>query len=303
MNGWDVELVVAEDDREQRAAARDATRGLLRRVRGGIYVQTEDLDGLTTEDFHLIAMRALSTGAKRPVVFSHWSAAVAQDLTVIGRHLGSVHVTVPEPGQRFLHRTSGHVFSLQDEEVEEINGLLVTTKGRTVADVAGSGTFEEGVVIADAALRAGLPREILEQAVDLAGPRRAWRRIAEVVAFADGDSDSAGESISRVTMHRMGLRPQLQHRLFDARGFIGSADFWFPEFEVAAEFDGLIKFLDPRFAPQGAGRKAYDEKVREDRGRRVTKGWARWGWVEAHSARLLGPILQLAGVRIPRLVR
>jgi hypothetical protein len=303
VNGWDVELIIAQDDREQRAAARDATRGVLRRVRGGVYVRAESVDGLVTEDMHLIAMRALATGSKRPVVFSHWSAAVVQELTIVGRHLGTVHTTVAEPGQRFLERTSGHVFALQDDEVEEVNGLLVTTKGRTVVDIAASGTFEEGVVAADAALRSGLPRELLEQAVDLAGPRRAWRRIAEFVAFADGDSDSAGESVSRVTMHRMGLRPQLQHRLFDARGLIGKADFWFPEFEVAAEFDGLIKFLDPRFAPQGAGRKAYDEKVREDRGRRVTKGWARWGWVEAHSARLLGPILRLAGVRIPTLVR
>lgn len=303
MNGWDVELIVAQDEREQRAAARDATRGLLRRVRGGIYVSAGSIVALGMEDMHLIAMRALATGAKRPVVFSHWSAAVAHGLPTIGQHLGRTHITVQEPGRRFLERTAGHVFALDPREVEEVDGLLVTGKGRTVVDIAGAGTFEEGVVSADGALRAGLPREVLEQAIDLAGPRRAWRRIREVVDLADGDSDSAGESVSRVTMHRMGLRPQLQHRLFDHRGLIGRADFWFPEVEVAAEFDGLVKFLDPRFAPQGAGRKAYDEKVREDRGRRVTKGWARWGWVEARSARLLGPILQSAGVHVPHLVR
>jgi hypothetical protein len=144
---------------------------------------------------------------------------------------------------------------------------------------------------------------MLEQAIDLAGPRRSWRRIAQVVDFADGDSGSAGESVSRVTMHRMGLRPELQHKLFDGRGYIGKVDFFFPEEEVAGEFDGLIKFLDPRYAAEGGGKKAYDEKVREDRGRRVTRGWGRWGWVEARSVKLLGSILQRAGVRIPRLLR
>lgn len=303
MNGWNIELIVARDDREQRAAARDTDRGILRRVRSGIYVLAEDVSALRTEDKHLLAMRALATAAKRPVLFSHWSAAVAHELPVTGGHLGKAHITVAEAGERYFERAASHVFELHDQEVEEISGLLVTTTGRTVVDIAGAGTFEEGVVVADAALAAGVPREMLEHAVDLAGPRRRWRRIAEVMEFADGGSGSAGESISRVTMHRMGLHPELQRPLVDERGLIGRSDFFFVEEEVAGEFDGLVKFLDPRFAPQGAGRKVYDEKVREDRGRRVTRGWARWGWVEAHSVRLLGAILSRAGVRVPRPVR
>jgi hypothetical protein len=248
-------------------------------------------------------MRALATAARRPVVFSHWSAAVGHGLAVLGPHLGKVHVTVEEPGDRYFAKVAGHVFALREEEVVEVRGLLLTTPGRTVVDVAGAGTFEEGVVTADAALAAGLPRETLELAVDLAGPRRSWRRIAEVVEFADGASGSAGESVSRVTMHRMGLRPELQHKLYDHRGYIGRTDFFFPEEEVAGEFDGLVKFLDPKYAAEGGGKKAYDEKVRQDRGQRVTRGWARWSWVEARSVQLLGPILQRAGVRIPRLLR
>ena len=303
MQGWDVELIVARNDREQRAAARDATRGLFRRVRAGIYVPAAELVDLRAEDLHLIAIRALATATDRPVVFSHLSAAVIHDLAFLRGHLGTVHHTVEAAGDRYFDRASGHVFELREEEVQQVGGLLVTTMGRTVVDVAGAGTFEEGVVTADAALASGLTRERLEDAVDLAGPRRAWRRIAEVVAFAHGDSGSAGESVSRVTMNHLGLRPVLQHRLYDEQGFIGQADFWFPDEEVAGEFDGLIKFLDPKFAPLGAGRKVYDEKVREDRGRVVTKGWARWGWIEGRSVRLLGEVLRKAGVRVPRLVR
>lgn len=303
VNGWDVELIVARDGREQRAAARDTTRGRFRRVRGGIYVLADDVAELRTEDLHLVAMRALATASDRPILFSHWSAGVGHELAMIGNHLGTVHITVEEAGDRYFRQVTGHVFSVLDEEVVEVGGLLLTTMGRTVVDIAGAGTFEEGVVVADAALASGLSQGMLEQAIELAGPRRSWRRIAEVAQFADGDSGSAGESVLRVTMRDLGLRPVLQHKLFDRAGLIGKADFWFPDEEVAAEFDGLVKFLDPRFAAKGGGRKAYDEKVREDRGRRVTKGWARWGWVEGRSARLLGSILRAAGVRIPRLVR
>jgi hypothetical protein len=266
-------------------------------------VLAEPLVDLRDEQKHVIAMRALATVAKRPVVFSHWSSAAARGYAMLDGHLGKVHVTVEEPGERYFTQVAGHVFAIRDEEIEEVGGLLLTTPGRTVVDIAGAGTFEEGVVVADAALAAGLPREILEQAVDLAGPRRSWRRIAKVVEFADGDSGSAGESVSRVTMLGLGLRPELQHKLFDRRGFIGKADFWFPDEKVAGEFDGLVEFLDPRFAPQGAGRKAYDEQVREDRGRLVTKGWARWDWATARSARLLGAVLVKVGVKVPRFVR
>lgn len=303
VNGWDVELIVARGDREQRAASRDRERGLLRRVRNGIYVLADSLTELRNEDRHLIAMRALATSATRPVRFSHRSAAVGRDLAVVGKHLAGLHVTVDRPGDRYLEGVASHVFALRDEEIEEVGGLLLVTPGRAVVDVASAGTFVEGVVTADAALAAGLPHEMLQLAVDLAGPRRSWRQVARVVEFADGDSGSAGESVSRVTMDDLGLKPVLQKRLYDGRGFIGTGDFHFPEEDVIGEFDGLVKFLDPRFAAEGGGRKAYDEKVREDRGRRVTKGWGRWGWKEAWSARMLGEILRIAGVRVPRLVR
>lgn len=304
VNAWEIELIAARGDREQRAAARDAARGRFRRVRAGIYVPADALAGGSTQDLHLIGMRALALASDRPLVFSHWSSAVAHDRATLGNRFGRVHVTFSAPGLRSFDRVAGHVFALQDCEVEEVHGLLVTTIGRTVVDIAGAGTFEEGVVTADSALAGGLTRDRLDHAVDLAGPRRAWRSIAEVVAFADGGGKSAGESVSRVTMvKRLGLHPVLQHPLFDRRGRIGDTDFFFPDEEVAGEFDGLVKYLDPRYAPMGAGKKAYDEKVREDRGRRVTRGWARWGWAEGRDARLLGSILASAGVRVPRLVR
>jgi hypothetical protein len=298
MSPWEVELLFARDAPDRRALARDRERHLVRRVRPGVYVRDADVDAMTVEEKHVIAVRAAVAASDREFVVSHWSAAVLQGLDALAERLGSVHATFAEPGKRGLVRMSGHVFALRPEELVEVHGILVTTVGRTVVDIAGSGSFADGVVAADSALRAGVPRQTLDLAVDLAGPRRSASRIAAVMAFADGDSGSAGESLSRVTMHGMGVHPELQRRHHDHRGYIGRSDFFFPEVEAAGEFDGRVKFLDPRYAPDGAGDALYREKVREDRMRAVTKGFARWGWPEARDARKLAPVLRAAGVPV-----
>lgn len=298
VSGWDVELLFASDSRERRALANDRANGVALRVRHGVSVLAADVAGLTPEEKHVVAARALVAVSTRPLRFSHWTAAVIQGTDVLRHHLGRLHVTFAEPGARGLEKVVGHVFALDDREIEERHGLLVTSVARTVLDIAGSGTFADGVVAADSALRNGLPREELEAAIELAGPRRAARRIRRVVDFADGLSGSAGESVSRVTLDAMGIRPVLQREHFDLRGFIGRSDFFFPQVKAVGEFDGRIKFTDPRFAPDGAAAVLWAEKVREDRMRAVNDGFARWGWAEANDAHRLAPVLRAVGLRI-----
>lgn len=299
MSAWDVELLLARESRDHRALARDRERKIVRRVRHGVYVLESDLVETSIEDKQIIAIRAVVMTSDRPLMLSHWSAAVVHGLATLGNHLGTVHATFQDPGARGLEGVSSHLFPITEDELVRVNGLLVTAVGRTVVDVAGAGTFEEGVVTADAALAAGLSRETLELAIDLAGPRRAGTRIKQVVEFADGESGSAGESVSRVTMARMGLHPELQHRFSDHRGYIGKSDFFFPEVRVAGEFDGKVKFFNTAFAPNGAAEVYWNEKVREDRIRAKSDGFARWGWADARDPRRLGPILRAAGVPIP----
>ncbi|WP_375389938.1 hypothetical protein, partial [uncultured Amnibacterium sp.] len=296
---WDVELLLSRDSRDTRALARDRSRGSKRLIRHGVYAEESAVADLDLEEKHIVAMRALDAVTNRPLVFSHWSAMTGQGQDSLATRLGTVHVTFTEPGQRGLERVSSHLLSLRDEEVVEVHGLLMTSVGRSVIDIAAAASFEEGVIAADSALRSGLPREMLELAVDLAGSRRAPKRIAAVVAFADGRSGSVGESLSRVTMHRMGLHPELQHKHFDHRGYIGKSDFFFSDERAACEFDGRVKFVDERFAPNGAAEVLWNEKVREDRMRAVNDGFARWGWPEARDPHRLAPVLRAAGVQVP----
>ena len=301
VNPWLIELIVVRarthGDAERRSLARDVTRGLLVRVRLGVYVDSGAWKAVGIDGQHVVRMRALAAVAGRPPVFSHWSAALVHGLAFMRPGSSDVHVTDPDPAQRGRKGVAGHVRALGREEVVRVGELLVTALPRTVVDVAAASAFEDGVVIADGALSAGLPRELLEEAVDLAGPRHGGVRAARAIAFGHPGGESAGESRSRTTMFVLGVEPpDLQVAIWDEQGLAGVVDGCWRRLRAVGEMDGAKKFLDPKLAPKGAGQVLYDEKRREDRVRAQASALARWGWVEACTARLLQPILARIGV-------
>jgi hypothetical protein len=300
MDPWALELLIVRErtlDLERRALARDVERGLLVRVRPGVYVERTGFLALSLEGRHLVAMRALDAVAPEPPVFSHWSAAVLHGLPILGQHLDRVHVTVEDPAQRGLVAVAGHVAPLEASEVVLVGTLRTTAVARTVADVARVSPFDAGVVIADGALHAGLPVEELHERVAAAAGRRGWRRAQEVAAFARAEAESAAESRSRVTMMRIGVRPPvLQWKVFDRRGLAGRLDFGFPWLPAGGEVDGERKYRDAAMAPGGAADAVIAEKWREDRVRLEVPRLGRWGYVQAGSTVLLAPILARIGV-------
>ncbi len=189
---------------------------------------------------------------------------------------------------------SAHVFRLQPTEIQQIGDLWVTTPARTAVDIAGASPFEEGVMTVDHALRRGMPRERLEAALDLAGPRHAAVRISDVVRFGHPGAESAAESYSRVGMFRGGIEPPvLQYRLVLSDGALIFLDFEFPTVHVGGEADGDTKYLD---APEGAGRAIVKEKRREDEARLQLQDLARWGWAQSKRSDLLCAVLAKVGV-------
>ncbi|WP_133766932.1 hypothetical protein [Amnibacterium kyonggiense] len=301
---WRIELVVVRGSHtsgERRAISRDVERGLLLRLRPGAYVERTAFEVLTPEDRHLVRMRAVAAVAPGTVLFSHASAALLHGLPVLRQRLGSVHVTVEDEDDRHRTGLTMHRFLVQDREVVRFSDLVTTGVGRTVVDLAGGLPFEEGVMAASGALAAGVPRVLLEEAIGVAGPRRANRRMRDAIAFGHPGAESAGESRTLVTFHRLGLEvPQLQHRLQLSDGSSAFVDAVFPRVLVGAEFDGEQKFLDPSMAPDGAGRAVLREKRREDEVRARLNGLVRFGWAEAGSPPLLRARLAQAGVVAPR---
>lgn len=292
MNCWQLELLVVTKgshlESERRSLARDVERGVLIRIRLGVYAEREAYLALNPEQRHIVQMRAVVAVSPWPVIFSHSSALVVHGLPARRFRLGKVHVTFTRSGERGREGVAGHVFQITPDELTTIGGLTVTTRARTVVDVAGECPFEEGVAVADAVLAAGMAREELEEAIVIAGPRQAANRIRDVVRMAHPGAESVNESYSRVRFMRMGYwPPELQHPLWDEIGFVAWLDFWFRRFRVGGEADGKVKLLDPAMAREGAGKALWHEKRREDRALPLVAGPARWGWEEANSSPLL----------------
>lgn len=302
---WRLEIIAvvrnSHSAAERRALSRDTEHGRLARIGQGAYVERIAFESLTPEGQHIVRMRAVAAVAVEPIVFSHFSAAVLHGLPVLRSRLIAVHTVVDHDDDRHRHGTTTHHFLVGDGETVRFGELIATGVGRTVVDIAGAAPFEEGVVAADGALAAGVPRAMLEAAIDLAGPRRASKRIGEVVAFAHPGGESAAESRWRVTSMRLGVEiPELQHpvRLEDgSRVFL---DGRLPRARIGIEVDGDTKFLDADKAPDGAGAAVVKEKRREDEVRAGLAGLVRLGWVQSGSTALLRAAYTRAGVRAVR---
>jgi hypothetical protein len=149
-------------------------------------------------------------------------------------------------------------------------GLQDDVNGRTLVDCAREWSLTAGVIAIDAAVH---PRKIeraeIHRAV-LAGTHRVGiTGAARALALADGRAESPLETRGRLTLLSAGLpRPELQVEIHDGAGFVGRVDAWSEEVAVAVEFDGRVKYLDPRDGAS-SGEVLRREKRREDRRRDV----------------------------------
>lgn len=261
-------------------------------LRRGAYVERDLADSMSDEQRHRALVHAVVRSLRFPAVVSHVSAALIHGLPVWGLDLSEVHVS-----RRDLHAprheagVHHHSGALRDEEVVTVAGIRVTNLARTVIDTARISTFEAGVVVADAAFardddgqRRALER--LDTMRDWAGARQA----GSVVEFADGRSESVGESRCRVCFREAGLpRPQLQYEVRNSGGgLIGRTDYHFEEFRTLGEFDGKGKYFRDLKPGDDPGDVVWREKKREDRLRELGFQVGRVVWAELDKPGLVG---------------
>ena len=215
-------------------------------------------------------------------VCSHVTAAAIHGLPVWRIGLAQVHVTrARRSGARRGRLVHVHAAALAPPELDVVAGLPVTTPARTVVDVARTVPFEPAVAVADAALRAGLVTlEELAEALARAAHRPGAPAARRVVAFADGRSESVGESRSRVAIARAGLpTPVPQWAVRDHRGrLVGRTDFGWPQLRTVGEFDGRVKYSTLLRPGQTAADALVAEKRREDALRAEDLAVVRWTW-------------------------
>lgn len=253
-------------------------------VRRGAYVDPDDERLLRPEDRHGLAVSAAVEQVGPGAVVSHASAAVVHRIALWNVPLDRVHVSrAGTSGGRRSRQLHLHVAPMEPDEVVTVAGIAVTSVASTVVALARTLPFEEAVVVADNALHRELvgPHE-LREALDRYPRRHGTSAAARVLDFATGLAESPGESRSRVAMLRGGLpMPELQVPQYSAEGrWLGRVDFWWPEFGLIGEFDGLVKYGRLLRPGQTAGDVVVAEKVREDALRETGRGVARWIWPE-----------------------
>ncbi len=280
-------------------------RNELLRLARGVYVCAANYRLLDEIEQHAARVRAALSAQRTECVVSHQSAAVLHGLPLWGVDLRAVHLTKSHGSGRSTNALHVHAAPLADADLWWVRGQRVTSPPRTVFDLAASVLFEQAVVVADAALHAQLTSRLqLEDQLERGQMRHGRSRARAVVQFADGRSESVGESRSRVGMMRAGLpAPGLQCSVIRPDGTLaGRTDFDWAELRLLGEFDGIGKYL--RWLKQGEGPAdaVVREKIREDQLRELGYGMIRWIWAELERPARLYPRIQAALTRAARLV-
>ncbi|MDR7083135.1 hypothetical protein J2X01_002428 [Arthrobacter ginsengisoli] len=290
--------------RDSRRLARQAEAGELRRLRQGVYVRAEAWDALQHWERYTLLIHAAASTLRSRTVFCRQSAAALSDIPVLGKRHPVHACTSDAGGGRSRAGVRRHFVDPESLQIEERQGLLVTSRARTVLDLAAFGSFEQAVAAVDHVIRPArngppvLNLELLEAGITGNYTAAATRRILTALEFGDPASGSPGESLSRAMMHRLGFKaPLLQHEIRDARGLVGFTDFEWPEDGLSGEFDGLAKYRDSSYLN---GRTAADvvieEKRREDRIRATGRRVIRWTWSELASLERFAAFLDAKGV-------
>ncbi|TFD84425.1 hypothetical protein E3T61_19585 [Cryobacterium lactosi] len=299
-----------------RAIRRDRANGGTERLRRGIYVPQNIWSNADANARYLMRIHAAVLSRQSRPVVSHLSAARVWGLPILGQWPTDVHLQGGSGQTRSSKNwIAWHHDPLPDEDVTQIDGLLVTTRLRTLVDLARSQPFRSAVISLDAGLQenfagpgdARLPAitrdEVLDRVLQL-GSARGTRRARQSVAFADARSGSVGESLSRTGIFLAAMpMPDLQVVYSHAFGE-DQVDFrWKRRFHVKrmpllGEFDGELKYTRGEFMDgRTISEVVWAEKRREDRLRAPGRGMARWLWADALRPERLRALLLNAGLR------
>lgn len=267
------------------------------RVRRGAYTFRDIWESKDAVGKHRVLSRAVVRSLGNVVALSHVSALVEHEVATWDVDLSRVHVTRLDGGAGRTEKDVIHHEGLcLDDDVMERDGMRLMVPARSVIETASLTSPESGIVSTDSALNLRLV-----DAGELADRFQAmerWpftRKVHVVLRFADGRSQSVGESRSRYLCWTQGLPgPQLQFHVYDEHGaLIGITDFAWPEHKLLGEFDGRVKYSRLLRPGEDPGDAVFREKRREDLLREVT----RWALVRIVWAQLYYPAETAARIR------
>ena len=214
----------------RRAFNDDLRTGALQRIWQGIYSRG------APDDWTRLRGLDLSAGAVVPICLG--TAAALYDFDT--ENPKDLHVLNPPHHQ--LRNADGLVVHRRDgAPMAEVRGRPATTAAWTAIEVARSLRRPRSLATLDAALRSGTcDRLELARALTKQAGRRGVVVVRELLPLADPRAESPMESEARLVIIDGGLpAPILQYELIDGRGQLRRLDFAWPDYRVAAEYDGM----------------------------------------------------------------
>lgn len=207
-------------------------------------------------------------------VISHESAAILLGLPTYDVPAA---VRVTRLGGNGFRTSDLHInrATLRSRDRSDVDGLPVTSIARTVVDLGRWLPFGPALVTADAALRAGVRREELQEVLKHQWTWPRVRHAMSVVRYANPKSESALESFTRGRFIILRLpMPKLQQNIVGYSGWVARSDFLWEEYRVVGEADGKIKYLQDEL---------WAEKQRQDDIEDAEHEVIRWIWRTAHA--------------------
>ncbi len=204
--------------------------GALERIWQGIYSRGEPDDWTR--------LRGLDLSAGKPVPVCLGTAAALYGFDT--ENPKDLHVL--NPAGSHLRHADGLVIHRRDGAPMVVEqGRPATAPAWTAIEVARSLRRPRVLATLDAALRSGTcDRVELSRAVTRQAGRRGIVIVREMLPIADPRAESPMESEARLVMIDGGLpMPELQYEVIDGRGKLRRLDFAWPQYMVAAEYDGL----------------------------------------------------------------
>lgn len=238
--------VHARSRAEAKMIAKFVGKGELEAVLPGLYARRAYWGGLKHRQRHMHQVRALAQ--KYPqATFCMYTAALVHGLSVSNRYLRKVHVLAPQSATSMGDAAMTR-HRIKPGGQETVLGIPVTPLAQTIVDCLVASPFDEGLVIADSALREDCMtrRELAQALIDHSRHRKGVETARRAVLQADGLSESGGESKARAMMVERGWEsPELQVWLPDVVSGAGAyrVDYlWRVAGRIIiGEFDGRIK--------------------------------------------------------------
>lgn len=242
-------------------------RGEVVRVRSGVYTSAHawaEADGFAARQ--ILLARAAAMVMRPGRVFSHDTAAHLQGLAFLRPLHPLVHTSEPRHcgGFRAARGVKHHGAPYLPAQVRSTPYGPALDLARTACDLTREHGLRTGLGACDAALRRGVTRNEL---VDAVAAMRSWRHVTQVreaVALADAGAENPAESLARLLVHELGRGTPVTQFPVDLGGTVAWCDLLLGAHVV--EFDGRWKYRRPEqggLADRDVADVVWDERTRE----------------------------------------